>query len=188
MSGRGRGGIAMSTADYMRVSIRFLQESFRTAGDGLSDDQLHYSPGEESHSIAWILWHAARIEDLFVQQIFAQQPELWQTGGWAQRTGLPEKGFGTGQSTADARSIRIKDRAAFAEYQKEVAARTNALLDSIAADESILTREVKLMDRTEQIGESINLHMVTHLNGHRGEVNQLRGEMGFAPVMPNRGG
>ena len=177
-----------SAAEYIRDNIRFLQQSFQGAGEGLSDEQLHHSSGGESHSIAWVMWHAARIEDMFVQRIFEGQPELWQAGNWAQRTGLPEKGFGTGQSAADANQIRITDRDAFAEYQKEVAARTNAFLDKAASDESILNREVKLGERTEQIGESINLHMVTHLNGHRGEVNQLRGEMGFPPVMVNRGG
>lgn len=178
----------MSTTDYLRQNIRFLEESFRVAGDGLTDDQLHYSPEGESHSIAWVLWHASRIEDMFFQRIFQGQPEEWAVSDWAARTGLPEKGFGTGQATADAKTMRIADRAAFAEYQKAVAGRTNAFLDTVANDESILQREVKLGERTEKIGESINLHLITHLNGHRGEVNLLRGELGFQPVLPARGG
>ena len=178
----------MSTAQYMKQSVRFVQEAFRTAGDGLSDEQLHHSPDGESHSIAWVQWHAARIEDLFIQQIFQQQRSEWETSGWAQRTGLPEKGFGTGQPTAEAKSIRINDRAAFAQYAAKVADLTNAFLDRIEQDESLLAKEVKLGERTETLGESINLHLVTHLNGHRGEVNLIRGTMGFQPVMPNRGG
>src|SRR5579884_106458 len=172
----------MSTAEYMRQSISFLQESFRSAGDGLTDEQLHWSPEGESHSIAWVMWHAARIEDMFVQRIFQGQPQEWDSGGWAARTGLPEKGFGTGQPTAEAKAVRIADRQAFAEYQAAVARGTNAFLDRGAADEGLLAQEVKLGERTERIGESITLHLITHLNGHRGEVNLLRGEMGFPPV------
>jgi uncharacterized damage-inducible protein DinB len=178
----------MSAADYMRQSLRFLQESFRTAGEGLSDEQLHYSPDGESHSIAWVMWHAARIEDFFIQRIFQGQTQEWDAGGWAARTSLPEKGFGTGQPTVEAKAVHLADRTAFAAYQAAVAQRTNAFLDRAAADEGLLSQEVKLGERTETVGESINLHMVTHLNGHRGEVNLLRGEMGFAPVMVNRGG
>lgn len=178
----------MSATEYMRQSIRFLQESFRTAGEGLSDEQLHYSPEGESHSIAWIMWHAARIEDLFVQRLFQNQPQEWDAGGWAERTALPAKGFGTGQPTPEAKAVRIPDRAAFAEYQAKVAGLTNAFLDRAAADESLLSQEVKVGERTETVGESITLHMITHLNGHRGEVNLLRGEMGFQPVLVNRGG
>ncbi len=51
-----------------------------------------------------------------------------------------------------------------------------------------LGREVKLGEKTETLGESINLHLVIHLNGHRGEINLLRGMMGFAPVLLNQGG
>ncbi len=75
-----------------------------------------------------------------------------------------------------------------AQYAAKVADLTNAFLDRIEQDESLLAKEVKLGERTETIGESINLHLVTHLNGHRGEVNLIRGTMGFQPVMPNRGG
>ncbi|MGI8549306.1 MAG: DinB family protein [Dehalococcoidia bacterium] len=176
----------MSVIPYMKQSINFLQESFRTAGNGLTPEQLHFSPDGESHSIAWVQWHAARIEDLFIQQIFQSKPAEWDTGGWAQRTGLPEKGFGTGQPTEEAKAIRITGLDAFAQYAATVAGQTNAFLDSL--DEKGLEREVKLGERTETVGESINLHFITHLNGHRGEVNLLRGTMGFQPVMPNRGG
>lgn len=34
----------------------------------------------------------------------------------------------------------------------------------------------------------INLHLVIHLNGHRGEVNLLRGMAGFDPVLLDQGG
>lgn len=59
-----------------------------------------------------------------------------------------------------------------------------AFLDSL--DDEGLKREVKLGEKTETIGESINLHLVIHLNGHRGEVNLLRGMQGFDPVLLTR--
>ena len=175
----------MNTPQFMKQSLGFLHESFRTAGDGLTPEQLHHSPEGESHSIAWIQWHAARIEDLLVQQVFQGQPQIW-NAEWARRTGLPADGFGTGQSTPDAKAVRIADSAAFAEYAQQVAKRTDALLDSL--DDAALERHVTVGQRDETIGESITLHLVTHLNGHRGEVNLLRGEMGFQPVLVNRGG
>ena len=175
----------MNTPQYMKQSLAFLHESFRTAGDGLTSEQLHHSPEGESHSIAWIQWHGARVEDLLVQQVFQGKPSIW-NAGWAERTGLPAEGFGTGQSTPDAKAIRIRDTAAFAEYAQQVARETDALLDSL--DDAALERRVSVAGRDESLGESITLHLVTHLNGHRGEVNLLRGEMGFQPVMVNRGG
>ncbi len=176
----------MDAVQGIQQAMSFLHQSFRGAGSGLSDDQLHWSPEGESHSIAWVLWHAARIEDLFIQQVFQQKQQEWEAGGWADRTGLPPRGFGTGQPTADAKSLRIADLEAFGEY----AARIAALADEFIAglSEADLDREVKLGERVEKLGQSITLHLVTHLNGHRGEVNTLRGMMGFAPVLVNQGG
>jgi len=132
------------------------------------------------------MWHAARIEDLFIHQIFQGKPAEWETGGWAVRTGLPEKGFGTGQSVEDARAVRIGDLGAFAQYRDRVAALADAYVGAL--NEDGLAREVKLRERTETVGESINLHLAIHLNGHRGEINLLRGMMGFEPVLLNQGG
>jgi len=176
----------MSVVQFLKQSVTFIHQGFTGAGAGLSVEQLHFSPTGDSHPIAWIVWHGARIEDFFVQQVFQGKPQLWDEGGWAAKTGLPEKGIGTGQATDDAKAVRIKDLDAFREYAGAVAARTDAFLDGLSDDD--LAREVALGQRVERLGEAISLHFVTHLNGHRGEVNTLRGIMGFPPVMLNRGG
>jgi uncharacterized damage-inducible protein DinB len=176
----------MTAVDFMKDSLDFLHRGFRQAPEGLDDSQLHFVPEGQSHSIAWIMWHAARIEDLFINQLFQGKPAEFDTGGWADKTGLPAKGFGTGQSTEEASAVRIADLNAFEDYRETIIQQAEDFFANLRDEE--LTREVKLGDRTEQLGESINLHLVTHLNGHRGEINLLRGMMGFEPVMPNRGG
>ncbi|HLZ71868.1 MAG TPA: DinB family protein [Dehalococcoidia bacterium] len=176
----------MGATDYMLQSMNFLHEAFRVATDGLSDEQLHHSAEGESHSIAWVLWHVARIEDLFVQRVFQEKPEEWASGGWAAKTGLPEKGFGTNQPAAEAKALHVGDMAALRQYALAVAKRTDEFLTN--ADDRVLDREVTLGERKETIGQAITLHFITHMNGHRGEINQLRGEMGYQPVLPGRGG
>jgi uncharacterized damage-inducible protein DinB len=176
----------MTAARYLKQSLDFLHGAFRQAGEGLSPAQLHFVPEGESHSIAWVMWHAARVEDLIIQQVIQGRPTEWDTGGWAARTGLPAQGFGTGQTTAEAKAVRIADPDAFAAYQQRVAELTDAYLEGASEEE--LEREVSLGRRTETVGQCITLHLVTHLNGHRGEVNLLRGMLGFPPVLPNQGG
>ncbi|MBI2766089.1 MAG: DinB family protein [Chloroflexi bacterium] len=176
----------MAATDFMKQTLDFIHRGFRGAAEGLSDEQLHFVPEGQSHSIAWCMWHAARIEDMFFQQIFQGKQREWESGGWAAATGLPEKGFGTNQPTDEAKTVHIASLDRFREYQATVADAALAFLGSI--DDSELAREVKLGERTETLGESINLHLVIHLNGHRGEVNLLRGMMGFPPVLLNQGG
>jgi uncharacterized damage-inducible protein DinB len=176
----------VSTVDYMKQALRFIDRGFAEADKDLSDEQLHFVPEGQTHSIAWCMWHAARIEDFFFQRVYGGGQEEWRTGGWAERCGLPDRGFGTGQSTEEAQSVRIGDRDAFHAYQAEVHRRAMAYFDTLT--EADLDRETKLGDAVEPLGHSINLHLTVHLNGHRGEVNMLRGMLGFPPVLVNQGG
>lgn len=176
----------MSAVAYMKQSIDFLHRSYRQGGEGLTADQLHFVPEGESHSIAWIIWHGMRVEDLFVQQLFKGGKQEWEAGGWAERTGLPERSFGTGQSTEEARAIRIIDPDAFTGYVNRVAELTEEYLSSIT--DADLERQIKVGQREESVGQAITLHLVTHLNGHRGEINLLRGMLGLGPVLVNQGG
>lgn len=175
-----------STVGYIKDMLSFIQGGFRDARDGQTSEQLHYVPDGESHSVAWVLWHAARIEDLLVNGAWQGKPEIWREGEWAAKTGLPERGFGTGQSTEEAAAVRITDLDAMWEYQDAVNTNTQAFLDGLSDED--LDREIKLGDRDETLGQSITLHLCTHLNGHRGEINLIRGMHGLDPVMPNRGG
>ncbi|HEX6032706.1 MAG TPA: DinB family protein [Tepidiformaceae bacterium] len=177
----------MTAIDFMKQTLEFIHRGFRGAPEGLSDEQLHFVPEGQSHSIAWCMWHGARIEDLFFQQIFQGKKSEWETGGWAAKTGLPEKGFGTGQSNEEAHAVRISSLDTFKDYQARIESLSAEYLSSLT--EADLEREVQLgPERKERLGESINLHMVIHLNGHRGEINLLRGMMGFDPVLLNQGG
>jgi uncharacterized damage-inducible protein DinB len=179
-------GDSMSAVQYMKQSLAFIHGSYRQAAEGLSPEQLHFVPEGESHSIAWIIWHGARVEDLIVQQVIKGGPQEWEAGGWADRTGLPAKSFGTGQSTEEARAVRVEHYDEFAQYAAKVATLTQSHLSSLTDDD--LERELQVGQRKESVGQAITLHLVTHLNGHRGEINLLRGMMGFPPVLPNQGG
>ena len=176
----------MTAVDYLKQGLGFLHGAYRDALTGQSLTQLHFVPDGESHSVAWVLWHAARIEDLIIQGVGQSKPDLWRGANWAERTGLPAKGFGTGQKTEEARAVGIQDLDAFADYQAAVAAATDEFIAALSDDD--LTREVTVGERHETLGQAMNLHLITHLNGHRGEVNLIRGMHGLSPVMPNRGG
>ena len=94
-------------------------------------------------------------------------------------------GSGRGSRTTDAQAIHIADMGAFAEYQEAVWAATARFLDG--ATDADLEREVQSRTGTESVGEAISLHMLGHFNGHRGEINTLRGMQGMPTVMAAQG-
>lgn len=174
----------MSTVDYIRRSLAFAHRALADACTG-TDEQLHFVPDHGSHSIAWCLWHTARVEDLIINARCRQAPQVW-TEQWAERIGLPFEGMGTGMSDDEAQQLRIKDMDAFRQYQQAVWEQTEGYLASMTDED--LEREIPTRDGgTETVGQGISLHMLGHFNGHRGEINTLRGMQGMPTVLQREG-
>ena len=75
---------------------------------------------------------------------------------------------------------------AFRDYQDLVWQSTDALLNELK-DEDLKRQVGKPDGGTESIHESISLHMLGHFNGHRGEMNLLRGMQGMDPLLMQEG-
>jgi len=174
----------MDTVDYIKNSLAFAHRALADARNG-TPEQLHFVPANGSHSIAWCLWHTARVEDLIISGRCRQAPQVWNEH-WADRTGLPFGGMGTGMSDEEAIQIRIKDVEAIRAYQEAVWKQTEEYLNSITDED--LQREIPTRDGgTETIAQGISLHMLGHFNGHRGEINMLRGMQGMPTVLVREG-
>jgi uncharacterized damage-inducible protein DinB len=174
----------MDTLDYIKTNLAFAHRALADARNG-TPEQLHFVPPHGSHSIAWCLWHTARVEDLIINARSRQAPQVWNED-WASRIGLPFEGMGTGMSDEEAAQITIKDMDAFREYQEAVWQQTDDYLNSITADDLQAERPTR-DGGTETIGQGISLHMLGHFNGHRGEINMLRGMQGMPTVLQREG-
>jgi len=175
--------MARTTVAFIQRGLAFAHAALTDARNG-TDEQLDFVPPQGSHSIAWCLWHTARVEDLIINARIQGGAALW-NAEWAEKTGLPVDGFGTGMSDADAAQVRIQDRDAFAAYQDTVWATTAKFLEGV--DDEGLERELPTRTGTETVGEAILLHMIGHFNGHRGEINTLRGMQGLPTVLAAQG-
>jgi uncharacterized damage-inducible protein DinB len=174
----------MEMVEYIKNLLAFAHRALADATNG-TPEQLHFVPEHGSHSIAWCLWHTARVEDLVINARARQAPQVWNEE-WAERTGLPFEGMGTGMSDDEASEIRVKDIEALRAYQQAVWKQTEEYLNSITDED--LEKEVPRRDGgTETIGQGISLHMLGHFNGHRGEINLLRGMQGMPTVLQREG-
>lgn len=174
----------MKRVEDIRNSLAFAHRAFTDACNGTSE-QLHFIPENGSHSIAWCVWHTARVEDLIINARCQGGEQVWNEE-WAKRTGLPFEGMGSGMSDEDALGLQITDVGAFREYQDAVWAKTDEFLSSISEGE--LDRAVPTRNGgTETVAEAIFLHMIGHFNGHRGEINLLRGMQGLPTVLQREG-
>lgn len=70
---------------------------FKSACDGLTEEQLRYQPAAESNSIAWLVWHSSRVKDQVTANI-SGEGEVWVSERWAGRFGMDTDATGVGDS------------------------------------------------------------------------------------------
>ncbi|HIW61632.1 MAG TPA: DinB family protein [Candidatus Stackebrandtia excrementipullorum] len=74
-------------------------ESTDDVVDGLDSEQLTYRPLDRGNSIAWLVWHMARVADDHIGAM-AEREQRWTVNGWMSRFNLrlpsTDTGFGHG--------------------------------------------------------------------------------------------
>jgi hypothetical protein len=110
--------------------------------DGLTEEQLRACP-HGLNSIAWLLWHVARVEDACVSLVVGHRPQLLDDA-WAVRLGVDERGDGEGMTKAAVAELSVAiDLGAQREYRNAVCRRTRNLATELWPDgwETPLTAE-----------------------------------------------
>ena len=101
---------------------------------GLTDDQLRARPGG-LNSIAFLLWHATRFEDVVVNRLLRGGPEILTSGEWAGRLGVETRHLGTGMSDDDATGFGDRvDVAGLLAYRAAVGRETRAWVETGGLD------------------------------------------------------
>ena len=66
----------------------------------LDDGQWRRRPHPGVNTVAWLLWHMARVEDVGVNRFAADRPQVLEDG-WLTRLGVGRRDVGTGMSDAE---------------------------------------------------------------------------------------
>lgn len=149
--------------------------------DGLDQDQLGWYPGPDANSIAWLVWHLARVEDDHMTGI-AGGEQVWIADGWADRFGLPvdPADIGFGQSSEQAHSVTAPADL-LTGYYAAVHDRTVSILQ--AMDGADLDR---IVDERWDPPVTAAVRIVSVLNDttqHIGQASYVRGLLGAPPVI-----
>jgi hypothetical protein len=96
---------------------------------GMSDEQMRVRPREDLNSLAWLMWHIARAEDIFINPVIAGRSQVFDDG-WAGKLGIARKDFGIGMTSAEVTELtRQLDLAALREYRDAVGRRTREVVE-----------------------------------------------------------
>jgi hypothetical protein len=74
--------------------VRFFYET--AVRNVLSAEQMKERPGGVGNSVAWLVWHVARSEDMIVNAILREQPQILLQDAWQEKLGIDATHIGTG--------------------------------------------------------------------------------------------
>ena len=85
----------MTSAELLADGFGRIRETVADVLSGLTPDQLAYRIDPDANPISWLVWHLTRVQDDHVAKAFGAV-QVWSSGGWAKRFGLPEGTMETG--------------------------------------------------------------------------------------------
>src|SRR5438132_4905227 len=71
----------------------------RTFG-GLTEDQMRVRPREDLNSLAWLMWHISRAEDIMLNAVLNGRDQVFDDA-WMRRLEIDRKDFGIGMTSAE---------------------------------------------------------------------------------------
>src|SRR4051794_30974586 len=102
------------------------------AVEGLTEEQLAARVGPDTNTIAWLVWHLARVQDDHIADA-AGGPQIWTADGWVERFDLPldPEATGYGQRPHEVAKV-IASGELLAGYYDAVHERTLAYLKGLS--------------------------------------------------------
>ena len=119
---------------------------------GLTDEQMRVRPREDLNSLAWLMWHIARAEDIIVNQALAGRPQVFDAA-WMKRLGVSRPDFGIGMTSPEVSELtRRVDVAALREYRDAVGRRTREIVSGFQPGDWGGTVQAEAVERAAAAG------------------------------------
>lgn len=102
---------------------------------GLENESLKRIPENGEHSIAWVLWHLARIEDVTMNVLLAGQEQLFLADNWREQFAAVPQDTGNGSTLEEVKKFSAEVPVEpLLEYRNAVGRSTRIVLLSFPSD------------------------------------------------------
>jgi len=160
------------TKEFIRTVLDNLQRSLDTVLDGLTQAEVAWQPTDTLNSIGLILFHTARSEDFFIQELVRRQPQVWEKDKWFEKYGFPSEERGRHYKAEQVKNFVSPDLALLKAYNASVRAHTLDYLTNLTQEEY---HRVVTTPRGERPVSGFLSNITIHAAQHTGEISYLRG-------------
>ena len=158
----------MDVSDLLTDALSRVTEAVPQVVEGLSEDDLAWRPDPDANSIAWLVWHLARVQDDHVADV-AGLEQVWTAQDWHGRFGLPfgPEVTGYGQSSEDVARVSGLTAEQLTGYLDAVHEQTVSYVATLTADD--LSRVV---DERWDPPVTLGVRLVSVVNDDQQHVGQ----------------
>ena len=149
----------------------------------LSEEEMQWRPDAESNSIAFIVWHTARVEDRLINVFARGAEEVWVRDGWSAKTGIPESDHGVNYTLEQVAALPPMTKQQLQDYFDAVRGETLPYLRSLNDDDfDVVPDRTPFAEfpatvryfRGRSVG-GIFRQLIGEENQHLGQVSFIRG-------------
>ena len=116
--------------------------------DGLDEVSFRQILQGHEHSVAWIVWHLSRIEDITMNLLVAGRDQVFEAGNWCEKTCAPYSHTGNGSSLDDVADLSSAlDLAALRAYRCAVGEATREIVSGLKREDFTRNVEKKHLQR-----------------------------------------
>jgi len=156
-------------------ALERAQDFLDAATKDLTPAEIVWRAGPQANPIGFILWHFSRGEDRFVNNTLRPGTQVWETGDWPAKLGLPADpvASGVGFTTEQVAAFPVPPLAALLGYQRAVRQVTLDYIGGLSAVD--LDRSVTHPRLGEQTVAGFLARVVVEVSQHTGQIDFIRG-------------
>lgn len=166
----------MTPAELIIDALERVVADTRGAVDGLGEADLTSSPAPGANTIAWLVWHLARVQDSHVAQV-AGTEQVWVAQGFVDRFALTLSPQDTGYGHVAAQVAEVRAPAELLTgYLEAVHEQSVAYLGRLTEEDLDV-----IVDRRWDPPVSLGVRLVSVVNDctqHAGQAAYVRGLLG----------
>jgi hypothetical protein len=142
----------MDAIDFFLVRYEQVHRVLTDPAIGrLTESQMRGRPQPGVNSVAWLLWHMARVEDVGVNRFVVDRAQVLDDG-WLGRLGVARRDVGTGMSDAEVDDLSARvDLEALRGYWDAVTRRTPEIAQSLRGSD---LETIVAADRVEHVARA----------------------------------
>ena len=151
-----------------------VRETVQQTVSGLGAEELNARLDPAANSIAWLVWHLARVQDDHVADA-ADLEQIWLRDGWVGRFALPldPKAIGYGHTSEEVAAVHVEDPALLIDYYEAVHRQTVGYLRNLRDEDFD-----RIVDRSWNPAVSLGVRLISVVGDtmmHVGQAQYVRG-------------